>query len=611
MATITSISDKTPQLTKDATPAVHTLPVSTAPNASSHSHTTMEQALDKGLKAAQSRFTGGLSPIALAAAYADWALHLSSAPGKQLELLEKAGQKINRLGNFATFCAGHPNTPDTCITPLPQDKRFQEDGWKKWPYNLMSQAFLLNQQWWHNATTGVEGVTQQHENVVEFTARQMLDVFSPSNYPLTNPEVMAQTLSQGGMNLYRGWQNFIEDTSRAQAGKKPAGLEDFEVGRNLAISTGKVVYRNRLIELIQYAPTTEKVHPEPILIVPAWIMKYYILDLSEKNSLVQYLTSQGFTVFMISWKNPDAEDRDLGMDDYLSLGVMDALDAVDTITDGQKVHAMGYCIGGTLLSIAAAAMARDKDERLKSLTFLATQTDFTEAGELMLFINDSQLTYLEDMMWDKGYLDTNQMAGAFQLLRSNDLIWSRIVHDYLMGERSQMNDLMAWNSDATRMPYRMHSEYLRRLFLNNDLAEGRYRVGQHSIAISDIRAPVFLVGTERDHVAPWHSVYKFTLLSDTEVTFLLTSGGHNAGIISEPGHPHRHYRIGTKAKDASHTDADRWMAEIDPVDGSWWPALTDWLAKKSGKPVAPPPLGAEAKGYTPLCDAPGTYVFQE
>ncbi|WP_211753575.1 PHA/PHB synthase family protein [Pacificibacter marinus] len=571
----------------------------------------MEQALDKGLKAALAKFTAGLSPIALTSAYSDWAMHLASAPGKRLELLEKAGKKTWRLANHATHCVGTPNTPDTCITPLPQDRRFKDESWQKWPYNLMYQSFLLNQQWWHNATTDVDGVTQQHENVVEFATRQMLDVFSPSNYALTNPEVLTQTAQQGGMNLFRGWQNFIEDLSRTNTGKRPVGTEDFEVGRNMATTPGKVVYRNDLMELIQYAPTTDKVHPEPILIVPAWIMKYYILDLSEQNSLVRYLTAQGFTVFMISWKNPDADDRNLGMDDYVSSGVMDALDAVDTICGGHKIHAVGYCLGGTLMSIAAAAMARDGDARLKSLTLLATQIDFTEAGELMLFIDESQLTFLEDLMWEQGYLDTTQMAGAFELLRSNDLIWSRIVHDYLMGERTPMNDLMAWNADATRMPYRMHSEYLRQLFLKNDLAEGRYHVGSNPIAISDIRVPVFLVGTERDHVAPWESVYKFNLLSDTDVTFVLTSGGHNAGIVSEPGHPRRHYRVREKAKDDPYIDPDRWMHETSPVDGSWWSILSTWVAEKSHEKTAPPALGSKENGYAPLCDAPGTYVFQE
>lgn len=572
-------------------------------------HVSMEQSFDKGLKAAQARFTGGLSPIALAAAYSDWALHLSSAPGKQLELMEKAAKKASRYTNYASLCAQSPDTSEQCIEPLPQDKRFRGEEWQKWPFNAMSQAFLLNQQWWYNATTDVEGVTKQHEDVVTFTARQLLDVFSPSNSPLTNPEVLAKTFSEGGQNLWRGWQNLMEDTARNNAGKKPVGVEAFEVGRNMATAQGKVVFRNHLIELIQYTPTTDKVHPEPILIVPAWIMKYYILDLEETNSLVRYLTAQGFTVFMVSWKNPDADDRDLGMDDYLSLGIMEAVTAVSVITKSPKIHAVGYCLGGTLLSIAAAAMARDGDTRFQSLTLLAAQVDFTEAGELTLFINDSQLTYLEDMMWDKGYLDTTQMAGAFQLLRSNDLIWSRMVHDYLMGERSDMNALMAWNSDATRMPYRMHSEYLRQLFLKNDLAEGRFHVGNQPVAISDIRVPVFMVGTERDHVAPWHSVYKFNLLSDTDVTFLLTSGGHNAGIVSEPGHPHRHYRIHAKTKDATYRDPDRWMAETDVVEGSWWPAHTAWLSDISGEMVKPPAMGAKA--YKPICDAPGTYVFQE
>ncbi|MEP2922132.1 alpha/beta fold hydrolase [Sulfitobacter sp.] len=574
-------------------------------------HTTIEQALDKGLKATQAKFTGGLSPIALAAAYADWALHLSSAPGKQLELIEKGGKQASRFANYASTCARTPDSAAQCITPQPQDKRFASDAWQKWPFNAMSQAFLLQQQWWHNATTGVKGVTPQHENAVTFGVRQMLDVFSPSNSPLTNPEVLAKTFSEGGLNLVRGWQNFIEDTTRVNSGQRPVGLEAFEVGKTLATTPGKVVYRNRLIELIQYAPATDKVHPEPILIVPAWIMKYYILDLSEQNSLVRFLTAQGFTVFMISWRNPDASDRDMGMDSYLSLGVMDALDAATAITGAKHVHALGYCLGGTLLSIAAAAMARDGDTRLKTLTFLATQTDFTEAGELMLFINDSQLAYLEDVMWDKGYLDTKQMSGAFQLLRSNDLIWSRVIHEYLMGERTPQNDLMAWNADGTRMPYRMHSEYLRHLFLKNDLAEGRYHVGDRPVALADIRAPVFLVGTERDHVAPWHSVYKFNLLSDTDVTFLLTSGGHNAGIISEPGHPHRHFRMHTKTKDAPYVDPERWVAQTPQVDGSWWTALAEWLGKQSGTPMAPPPLGDAQKGYAPLEDAPGTYIYQE
>jgi len=305
------------------------------------------------------------------------------------------------------------------------------------------------------------------------------------------------------MNFARGAANFREDWQRAVNGRKPVGTEAFRAGRDVAITPGKVVFRNPLIELIQYAPQTEKVYAEPVLIVPAWIMKYYILDLSPENSLVKYFVGKGHTVFIVSWKNPAGEHHDLGMEDYRQLGVMAALDAVSAIVPKQPVHAVGYCIGGTLLAIAAAAMARDGDKRLKSLTLFAAQLDFTEADELMLFIDEAQVSFLEDMMSERGYLDTRQMAGAFQLLRSNDLVWSAMVQTYLKGERRPMIDLMAWNADATRMPFRMHSEYLRHLFLGNDLAESRYEAGGRAISLRDVRIPAFAISTIADHVAPW------------------------------------------------------------------------------------------------------------
>lgn len=289
---------------------------------------------------------------------------------------------------------------------------------------------------------------------------------------------------------------------------------------------------------------------------------------------------------------------------------MAALDAVASIVPDHKIHAAGYCIGGTLLALAAAAMAEVGDGRLRTMTLFAAQTDFTEPGELQLFIDDSQVSFLESMMWERGMLDTSQMTGAFQLLRPNDLIWSHMIHDYLMGERTPMIDLMAWNADATRMPYRMHSEYLRRLFLGNDLASGRYMVDGRPIALQNIRAPIFAVGTERDHVAPWQSVYKIHYLSDAEITFVLASGGHNAGIVSEPGHPHRHFRIATKAPADLCLNADEWLAEAPLREGSWWPAWTAWLTERSLPEQAPPPMGAAEKGYAPLADAPGTYVLQ-
>jgi len=567
-----------------------------------------DNALDQFLHSSLSRLTGGLSPAAIAEAYFVWATHLAFSPGKQQELLKKAVEKWQRLINQAQK-QGFSDLAAPCITPLPQDRRFVGDAWQRWPFSLIYQGFLLNQQWWHNATMDVGGVNPQHEAEVEFATRQLLDMFSPSNFPATNPEILSKTIASGGANLLTGFGNFMEDARRKLAAEKPFGTEAFKVGRDVAVTPGKIIYSNRLIELIQYTPTTTTVRPEPVLIVPAWIMKYYILDLSPSNSLVRYLIEQGFTVFMVSWKNPDEGDRNFGMEDYRRLGVEAALQAVGAVLPGRKVHSVGYCLGGTLLSIEAATMARDGDERLASITLLAAQTDFTEPGELSLFINESQVHFLEDAMRGPGFLDAKQMAGAFQMLRSNDLIWSRMIQTYFMGEREPMIDLMAWNADATRLPYRMHSEYLRRLYLNNELAAGHFKTDGKAIALTDIRAPIFAIGTVRDHVAPWRSTYKIIQQTDTDVSYLLTSGGHNAGIISEPGHLHHSYQMMTRRASDRYIDPNIFRGETPSKNGSWWPEWFNWLKNHSGEPIPPPAMGIP--GQPPLCAAPGTYVLQE
>lgn len=568
------------------------------------------RAIDRMREALTGYATAGLSPTSLALALFDWSIHLASAPGKRMELADKAVRKAVRFCTYMAASSIRPETPH-CIEPLAGDDRFRAEAWHKQPYCCLAQAFLLNQQWWHNVTREVPGVQPHHEEVVAFGARQILDVFSPSNNPFANPEVLDKAIETGGGNFVQGFQNWLEDVSRLILGQPPVGTEAFAVGRDVAITPGKVVYRNHLIELIQYAPATETVRAEPVLIVPAWIMKYYILDLSPANSLVRYLVGQGHTVFCISWRNPTSDDRDLTMDHYRRMGVMAALRAVSALVPDRRIHATGYCLGGTLLAIAAAAMAHAGDDRLASVTLLAAQTDFTEPGELALFIDHSQMHFLESMMWNRGYLSADQMAGAFQLLRTNDLIWSRLVRDYLMGERRPMTDLMAWNADSTRMPYRMHAEYLERLYLDNELAAGRFMVDGRAASLQNIRAPLFVVGTERDHVAPWRSVYKIHQLSDAEITFVLTSGGHNAGIASEPGRPRRRFRVALKRPTDLYMSPDEWVDMATAKEGSWWLEWAQWLAERSAPDrVPPPPMGAAKKGYAPLSDAPGTYVFQ-
>ena len=544
--------------------------------------------LDLQWQSGIAKLTGGVSPIALSLAFQDWFLHLASSPGKRIELMAGLNRPVDVAG----------------------DARFAGSGWSKWPFDVLAKSFVGTGQFWQQATTGVRGVTPHHAQVVNFMAGQMLDVFSPSNFSWTNPEVLDATVASKGRNYASGWANWRADLDRLQA--KPPGSQrtEYAVGVDVAQTPGQVVYRNDLVELIQYAPQGETVYPEPILIVPSWILKYYILDLSKHNSMVRYLVQQGHTVFMISWRNPDAHDRNLGMDDYLSHGLLDVLNEVARMAGTQQVHAVGYCLGGTLLALAAAALGSGRqasNAQLKSVTLLAAQTDFSEPGELGLFIDDSELALLDAMMWKKGYLDGDQMGGSFQLLNARDMIWSRMMHEYMLGIRPDSSDMTAWNADTTRMPYRMHSEYLKRLFLDNDLAGGRYCVDGKPLALKDIKAPLFVLGTERDHVAPWRSVYKINLFSNAEIDFVLASGGHNAGIVSEPGHARRSYQF-MPARPAASTymGPDEWLQTAIQADGSWWPHWQQWLAAHStAERTAPPLMGA---GVT-LADAPGQYVL--
>jgi polyhydroxyalkanoate synthase len=577
--------------------------------------------LDMALQSQIAKFTAGISPNSVALAWVDWAMHLAISPGKQMDLMENLQKNLTHLP-FSLF----ENPAETSVVTggdpaQEQDIRFVHPGWKNWPFNVMSKTFLEHQQLWRAATTDVRGMSAHHEYVVNFIARQLLDIVSPSNFPWLNPEVLEATAETGGKNLISGMAHWLEDNgieftklgkdSHAGHSKNP----QYQPGQDVALTPGKVVFRNHLIELIQYSPQTAKVFAEPILIVPSWILKYYILDLSPHNSMVRFLVEQGFTVFLISWRNPGEQDRDLGMHDYFDQGLFAALTEVTSITH-QPIHTVGYCLGGTLLSMGAAAMAKEPSQvakittaKIQSISLLAAQTDFSEPGELGLFIDESQLSMLDAQMWDQGYLDGKQMAGSFQILNSRDLVWSKIMREYQLGAPTAPNDLMSWNADTTRMPYRMHSEYLKHLFLHNDLAEGRYEINGIAIALTDLHVPMFVVGTVRDHVSPWRSVYKINLLTDAPVELVLASGGHNAGIVSEPGHARRSYQyLPVEKRSKTYSAPEAWLQAASTEQGSWWYRWQQWLAQQS----SPNQIKAlHPREDLHLGSTPGSYVLEK
>lgn len=571
------------------------------------------QALDDRVRAAWSASTMGLSPIALGLATTDWLLHLATSPGKQMTLAQRGMQLAQQAAKASVQPTGE------------SDARFKDATWQQWPFSAWKEGFKAADSWWREAAQ-VEGMTRHHRQLIDFFARQSMDAMSPSNWAATNPEVLAKAQESQGESLRKGWALYLQDQLAARQAKADTPAEalpplEYAVGNDVACTPGKVVFRNHLIELIQYSPSTEKVLPEPVLIVPSCIMKYYILDLSPHNSMVKYLVGQGHTVFIVSWRNPDAADRDLKMQDYLSTGVLEAMAAVKKCSGASSIHTMGYCLGGTFLAIAAAALGRIQRKKtrsakeqalipadmpaLRSVMLLAAQTDFSEPGELGVFIDEEQLANLRQSMNEKGYLSGKQMGGSFQFMASKDLVWSRNTRRYLMGEDDASFDLMSWNADQTRLPARMHSEYLTSLFLNNTLASGQYRFAGATVALMDIDAPMLVVGTTRDHVSPWKSVYKIHLQTDTHVTFVLAAGGHNAGIVSEPGRPRRSYQIGSVEDGQGWTDPDDWVAQTPVVQGSWWEAMDQWIKQRSSTPIKAKAIKADHV----LCDAPGQYVM--
>lgn len=490
--------------------------------------------------------------------------------------------------------------------PSRGDKRFKDPEWQNnIVFDLMKQSYLLASQWLTAQIQQTEGVDEHTRKKAEFYVRQFANAFSPSNFLLTNPEVLRTTLATNGENLVLGMQHLLEDVERGHGRIQiqQTDMSAFEVGRNIALSPGKVVFQNELMQLLQYEPTTEKVHKRPLLIFPPWINKYYILDLTPEKSFVKWAVAEGFTVFVVSWVNPDPHLAMKSFESYMTEGVYAALDAIEKATGQDEVNAIGYCIGGTLLASSLAHMAAKGDGRIKSATFFATQVDFTEAGDLQVFIDEEQIAGLERQMEASGgVLEGSAMAQTFNMLRSNELIWSYVVNNYLLGREPVPFDLLYWNADATRMPAKMHLFYLRECYLRNHLAEGKMELGGVRLDLHKVKVPVYLQSSREDHIAPYNSVYKATRLFSGPAKFIVAGSGHIAGVINPPAA--KKYQYWTS--DARPRTGDEWLAGATEHPGSWWPDWEAWVKPNAGALV---PARKPGDGKLPVLeDAPGSYV---
>jgi len=486
------------------------------------------------------------------------------------------------------------------------DRRFKDDAWRENEvFDFIRQSYLLSSRYFTSVVQGTEGLDAKTAQKVDFYTRQFVDAMSPANFVMTNPEVLRRTAETGGANLLKGLTNLLADLERGKGKLRIRMTDDskFKVGENIAVTPGKVVFQNDLMQLIQYAPTTETVYKRPLVIFPPWINKFYILDLRPKNSLIRWAVEQGHTVFVASWVNPDEHLSEKGFDDYMKEGVLAALDAIEAATGERAVNAIGYCLGGTLLATSLAYMAVKKDTRIKTATYFVTMTDFEEAGELGVFIDEEQLQGLEERMGKRGFLDGREMATTFNMLRANDLIWSFVVNNYLLGQEPFPFDLLYWNDDSTRMPAKMHSFYLRRMYQANDLCKpGGITLLGTAIDLRKIKVPSYLVSTREDHIAPWKSTYRGTQLYAGPVRFVLAASGHIAGVVNPPeGGKYSHW-----VNEELPASPDEWFAGATELAGSWWP---DWQRWVTGQDKAMVPARVPGEGKLPaLEDAPGSYV---
>ena len=490
------------------------------------------------------------------------------------------------------------------VEPEKGDKRFSAPDWQQNPiFDALKQSYLLTATTLLKTASEIEGLDEHQQRKLMFYLRQFLDAISPTNVLFTNPQVIHETITSGGQNLVKGTEYLLRDL---QAGKiKMTDTTAFAPGRNLALTAGQVIYRNKLIELIQYAPTTEKVYAIPLLFIPPWINKYYVLDMQPQNSLIKFLVDSGFTVFVISWKNPDASLEETTFEDYLTLGPLSALDVVKELTDSQKVNMVGYCIGGTLLSMALPYLAAKRDGTAHSATFFVSLQDFSEVGDTSVFIDEPQITYIEGQMMERGYLDSRSMSTMFNMLRANDLIWSNVVNNYLLGKEPTAFDLLYWNADGTRMTRAAHSFYLRNTYLENNLIKPKKIVLKGvPIDLNQIRLDVYAVGTEQDHIVPWKSAWRISQLASGPVRFILGGSGHIAGIINPPSKGKGYWTNEKPVK-----TAEEWLESAEQHKGSWWADWLEWLRPRSSEQGAPPSMGSTA--HPPIMPAPGTYVLEK
>ena len=546
-----------------------------------------------------------LDPLNVGGAFLEMTARMISDPAKVMQAQMNLWHDYMNLWQSTTRrLLGDDSDP--VVVPERGDRRFSDPAWdENQLFDFIKQSYLLTARWMQSTVRDVEGLDDKTAKKVDFYTRQFVDALAPSNFVMTNPEVLRVTLESGGENLVKGLRNLLEDLDRGQGNLaiKMTDYEAFEVGENIAVTPGKVVYQNDLMQLIQYEPTTEKVHKTPLLIIPPWINKFYILDLRPKNSFIKWAVEQGLTVFVVSWVNPDEALAEKSFEDYMLSGPLAALDAIEQATGEKEANAIGYCLGGTLLACALAYMSEIGDKRIKSATFFTTMTDFTDAGELGVFIDEEQLTALEQDMERKGYLEGSHMATTFNMLRANDLIWSFVVNNYLMGKDPFPFDLLYWNSDSTRMPAAMHSFYLRKMYQENLLVQpGTIELAGVPIDLGKIKTPAFVLSTREDHIAPWKSTYALTQLLSGPVRFVLAASGHIAGVVNPPASGK--YSHWTNAKNAK--DADNWLQAAEEHTGSWWPEWYKWVGRKSGAKVA-----ARVPGDGKLAvleDAPGSYV---